>query len=229
MDRFIQTFALGAFALLVSCAAPPGGIDPVVGGELSDGASETALEGTGGGPRTFVEALGLDRMGRNNTPVLATQPAPPPGVLVPFGEVAIACGLRAGELGQEMERVSGYRLYDTAPGAGQARTLYLTGFDDGCARQVSGTLALFGDVGTHEFLRYGPQSGVSYSATDTAYEEIKGRFCGVASGQPCGDRLDRLSRSTTFITIYQRFGGGGPRLELLLHDRQVVARSVENR
>ena len=75
------------------------------------------------------------------------------GVFVDYGAVVAVCGLNARDLGTKVETVSGYTLYDAGGDPAVARTHYLTGFADGCARQFTAAMALFGDVGTHEFVR----------------------------------------------------------------------------
>ena len=174
-------------------------------------------------PVGFFDALGL-----NPTPATATVPQIAPGTVLPYGELATVCGLRARNLGRAVESVAGYTIYDSDPGNAAARTHFVTGFDDGCARQFSAALVLFGDVGTHEFLRYSPtHSGVPYSQTDLAYEAIKAQFCRVSSRQPCGNRLESLGRNTAFMTIYPRFGGSGGWFEVLLHGGNVAATGFE--
>jgi hypothetical protein len=150
--------------------------------------------------------------------------AVPAGTLVPYGELIPACGLSTRNRGREVEAASGYRVYDTDPTSIAPRTHYVTGFSDGCARQFTAALALFGDIGTHEIVRYGTaDGGLEYTQTDNAYEEIKASFCGARAGQPCGTRIDRLARRTTFLTIYERFGTNPVWADVLLHDGEVVA------
>lgn len=152
------------------------------------------------------------------------QPAPTDGALLPYGEIALVCGTDDDSLGTAIATQSGYVIRDTDPTSIAPRTQYITGFPDGCARQFTGALALFGDVGTHEVFRYEPSNAeIPYSATDIAYEEIKGRICGAAQGQPCGGALDRLGRRTTFVSIYETFGTNPSWADILIHDGTVVA------
>ncbi|KMK66104.1 hypothetical protein [Puniceibacterium sp. IMCC21224] len=151
-----------------------------------------------------------------------------PGVTLPFGEIARICALPERALGTLVERYPergrGYALYDSKPGNNAAHNWYLTGFDDGCARQFTAALAMFGAPEMHEQLRYGlPSASVPYSPTDTAYEQVKSRVCGARTGQPCGRKIGALSKDTAFVSVYERFGGSSGWNDLLLHDGDVVA------
>jgi len=147
-----------------------------------------------------------------------------PGTVLPGGQIATVCGLPEPALGAPIGAASGYAIRDTVPNTVEPRTHFLTGFPDGCARQFTAALALFGDVGTHEVVRYlASNAEVPYSATDTAYEQIKADVCGVPAGQPCGSRLDRLARRTVFVTVYQNFGTNPSWANILIHDGVVVA------
>ena len=150
-----------------------------------------------------------------------------PGTVLASGQIATVCGLTESALGTPIGAASGYAVRDTVPNTVAPRTHYLTGFPDGCARQFTGALALFGDVGTHEVVRYlASNAQVPYSATDTAYEQIKAEVCGVPVGQPCGRQLDRLARRTVFVTVYQNFGTNPSWANILIHDGAVVAMDV---
>lgn len=117
-------------------------------------------------------------------------------------------------------------IYDTAPGSLAPRTHYIGGFADGCMLQVTAALMTFGGADVHEALRYDPSNPAAYSVTDTAYEAIKGRVCGVRPRAPCpSDRIDRLIERTAFVTIYPRFGGTAGRVELLLDEGEMVAQA----
>ena len=154
---------------------------------------------------------------------IETVAVPPSGVLS-YGDIARVCGLSARNLGRELDSKSGYTVYDTVPSTTSQRTHFITGFSDGCARQFTAALVFFGDIGTHEIVRYGAaDGGLEYTETDNAYEQIKADFCGVRAGQPCGSRLERLAQRTTFLTLYQRFGSNPVWADILLHDGQVVA------
>ena len=146
---------------------------------------------------------------------------------LPFGEVVRVCGLSRRERGTEVDRTksgSGFKLYDTNPASTQPRTQFITGFKDGCARQFTASLALFGSAEVHEATRYNPLNTNPYSETDTAYERIKNRICRVRDGQPCPDaRAGRLDRDTAFVSVYRGFGDTGLWLEMFLHKGELVA------
>jgi hypothetical protein len=150
------------------------------------------------------------------------------GTLLPYGVVKPICGLNKGQMGKVVakypDRRPTYKVYDSDPGNTGAHTFYVTGFEDGCARQFTASLAMFGSVAMHESLRYGlPAKVQPYSVTDKAYEKVKARVCGVPRKTPCGKRVDRLADDTVFLSIYERFGGNSQWENLLLHAGEVVA------
>lgn len=156
----------------------------------------------------------------------------PPGARLPYGEIATACNLSKSDLGKRVaqypEKRPRHVLYDTDPGNTAPHTFYLTGFADGCARQFTASLALFGSVGMHEQLRYGlPAQVQPYSDTDKAYEKVKSRVCGVPRKKPCGSKLNRLEDNTVFLSVYESFGDIDRWSNLLLHAGQVVARDIK--
>ncbi len=150
-----------------------------------------------------------------------------PAGALPFGQIAVVCGVPPRRLGTEVARSDGsgtYRLYDSDPRSTQIRPQFLTGFDDGCARQFNAALALFGTSAIHEATRYNPQNTSPYSDTDEAYERVKRRLCGVGRGKACpAGRADRMARASAFVSAYRGFGGGGDWLEMFLHDGDVAA------
>ena len=151
------------------------------------------------------------------------------GAVLPYGEVKRICGVRKGQMGkvvaQYPERRPIHKVYDSDPGNTGPHTFYVTGFDDGCARQFTASLAMFGSVEMHERLRYGlPAKVQPYSATDDAYESIKSRVCRVPRKTPCGARVGRLSDDTVFLSIYERFGDNSEWKNLLLHAGEMVAK-----
>ncbi len=157
-----------------------------------------------------------------------------PGVTLPYGQIARLCGVSARKLGREVakypERGRGYTLYDSAPGSTSPHSFFLTGFDDGCARQFTAALALFGSPETHEQLRYSPAGEtIPTSETDIAYEKVKSRICRVRRGKPCGSRMSQLAKNTVFVSIYDRFGGVARWKNLLLHDGEVVALDIKSK
>ena len=204
----IRAVILSILAMgLCGCADPMAQLDRL---------SET--DGTGG--------AGIGFIGSGNAPA---KPDVTAAETMAFGEIGRNCTVSARDMGKELETASGYRVYDTAPGTKAPRTLYITGFDDDCARQVTGVLTLFGDVGTHEFTRY-TETGLDlpYTLTDEAYEVIKGAFCRVGRTEPCGKRLDRLARNTSFVTVYEDFTSRSRWLDILLHRGEVVASDIGN-
>ncbi|MGJ8602849.1 MAG: hypothetical protein ACSHXH_01905 [Marivita sp.] len=153
------------------------------------------------------------------------------GTVLPYGTLARVCDVPVRELGQRVDRYpesrSVYTLYDTEPGSTAPHTFYVTGFDDGCARQFTAAMALFGSPETHERLRYGLPSKVQpYSATDAAYEKVKATVCRVGRGAPCGSSMSRLARDTVFVSVYERFGSNPIWKTILLHDGAVVETDI---
>ena len=139
-------------------------------------------------------------------------------------EVAVVCGIGARSLGTVVGQASGYTIYDSNSAIVAPRPHYVTGFSDGCARQFQAALILFGDVGTHEVIRYSEGTeDLPFTATDTAYEDIKRRVCRVGTGQPCGQALDRLAVDTTFLTVYETFGTNAEWAEVLLSGGELIA------
>ncbi|WP_121633375.1 hypothetical protein [Tropicibacter alexandrii] len=150
------------------------------------------------------------------------------GTRLPFGEVARLCDVPARQLGKRAggypERGAQYMLYDSAPGETGPRSYYLTGFKDGCARQFTAALVLFGSPESYEQIHYGPAGKAQPKAqTDAAYELVKSRVCRVGKGKPCGSAMSRLSRDTVFVSVYERFDSNPRWKNILLHDGAVVA------
>jgi len=157
----------------------------------------------------------------------------PAGTMLPYGRVARICGLAKRDLGKEIaqypEKSPFHRIYDSDPGNTSPHSFFITGFDDGCARQFTASLALFGPVAMHEQLRYGLPSDVQpYSDTDKAYEKLKSRVCGVPRQKPCGSKVSKLDRNTVFVSIYERFGSNPNWSNLLLHKGKVLAQDRKN-
>lgn len=157
-----------------------------------------------------------------------------PGVTLPFGELARLCGTPERALGQAVARYPengrGYTLFDSDPGSNAQHSWFVTGFDDGCARQFTAALALFGGPEDYELIRYGPAGQtMPVSTTDAAYETLKSSVCGVRKGQPCGRRLSRMTGDTVFVSIYPNFGGSGQWKNLLLHDGSVLAADIKQK
>lgn len=182
--------------------------------------ADPAPAASGGGG--FLAGLLGGGGGGGNAPAALSEVGP--NEAVPFGTMARLCGVDVGRLATAIETHQRYRLYDTAPGQTSPRNWYVTGFDDGCARQFTAALALFGSVETHESLRYGAASGdLPMTATDAAYKDVKSRVCRVGRNAPCGARLGRLDRTSVFVTVYERFGGTARWMNAFLHDGDVAA------
>ncbi len=166
-----------------------------------------------------------------NAPDAAQVPA---GTLLPYGQIARMCDGNPKAMGKEVarypERSPQYRLYDTAPRSSATRSFLLTGFPDGCARQFTAALALFGGAEMHETLRYGlPAKTQPYSDTDRAYEAIKSQVCRVGKNKPCGAKMSKLSRDTVFLSVYERFGDNARWADILLHDGALVAQDMKSK
>ncbi len=201
--------------LLAAC-----GGGPLAGTDLFGAAvtSTAPLDGneSGEGPLGFAAA--------------AERAASGPVASLPFGEVAKVCGMSEREMGTEVARSpgkTGFTLYDTDPSSITPRPQFLTGFRDGCARQITASLALFGTAQVHETTRYNPLNTTGYSATDAAYEEVKNRVCGVGNGEFCPERrAAKMERNAVFLSVYRDFGGAGQWMELFLHNRRLVAHAT---
>jgi len=153
------------------------------------------------------------------------------GSVLPFGTVARVCEAKSALKGKPIETAGagrGYAIHDSNPGSAAPRTFYVTGFSDGCPRQFTAALALFGAPEMHEQLRYGrPSDAYPYSTTDKAYEKVKASVCNVAQGKPCGSKINRLEDDTVFISTYEKFSTNGRWADLLLHKGTVVAAAIK--
>lgn len=154
------------------------------------------------------------------------------GTVLPFGEIARVCEAKPRDMGTVVARAArkgiGYAMYDSAPDTATPRTFYVTGFEDRCPRQFTAALALFGEPVLHEQLRYGlPARDIPYSATDKAYEDVKAQVCRVGRKKPCGLRITRLEKTTTFVSVYENFGENARWSDLLLHDGKVLATALK--
>jgi hypothetical protein len=155
-----------------------------------------------------------------------------PGTMLPYGVVGVICDMPKGAMGRKIaqypDTAPRHVLYDSAPDTATPRSFYLTGLTDGCARQFTAALAMFGTVRMHEKLRYGlPAEVQPYSDTDKAYETLKVRICGVDRRDPCGERVSRLEADTVFLSIYEHFGDNARWSNLLLHGGVVLAQDLK--
>lgn len=156
----------------------------------------------------------------------------PLGAVLPYGAIARVCDANPKQLGTRIDKApargNGFTLYDSNPQSTVARTFYVTGFSDGCPRQFTAALAMFGAPSMHEQLRYGqPSEAYPYSDTDKAYEKIKSQICRVGKRKPCGSAISRLERDTVFISTYEHFGNNARWSDILLHDGQVMAAAIK--
>ena len=200
--------------------------DPGLTGDGSPTIAESAAPSPRRSPFDFLRAARVE-----NTPTNATGPDAArvaPGEAVPFGSLATNCDVTRRELGRRVTRQSGFEIWDTDPASTVPRTHYITGFSDNCARQFSGALVIFGDVGTHEIVRYSEVNiDLPWSDVDNAYEDIKRQVCRVNRRQPCGDRLEQLGAQTAFVTVYETFGSAPEWFDILLYDGTVRAAALE--
>jgi len=155
--------------------------------------------------------------------------AAPDGAIA-FGTVERACHVKRAGLGKRVDQApSGFALYDSAPGSETARPFFITGFSDGCPRQLTAALAMFGTPQLHEQLRYGlPADDFPYSDTDEAYEKVKRRICGVARGKPCGSLVSKIDNTTVFVSAYEKTEDNARWTDLLLHDGAVMAVALKS-
>jgi hypothetical protein len=154
------------------------------------------------------------------------------GQSVPYGDVGVLCGVPEADLGTAVgnypEKGRGYTLYDSAPDSTAPHSFYISGFRDRCVRQVTGALVMFGAPSMHEQLHYGmPTESRMSSITDEAYETLKRRVCHVPRGEPCGAKIDRMDKSTVFVTVYENFGSNPRWAELLLHEGELLAQGID--
>jgi hypothetical protein len=236
---------LTGFALLAGCADPLAGIPRFDPAEVQEGSRSLMAPGDSStgpeadGDKTTAEAekdkkpggiLGI--FGADDRP--ETGAAAPESALpevtydetVPYGTVARACAARGRPLGRKVATAEarGYRLYDSAPRSEGLRTFYITGFPDGCPRQITAVNALFGTPSMYESLHYGPAGAhLGKGKTDAAYESLKRRVCGSGKGRPCGSAMGEMDRTTFFLTYYPRMGATPRWAELLIHRGEVLA------
>jgi hypothetical protein len=172
--------------------------------------------------------FGFLRAGPRTAPELTDVPF---GTPLPFGRIARVCDAPRSGLGTTVARFPEdapvYRLIDSAPGNLAPHAFFVTGFSDGCPRQLTAALVMFGSAGMHEQLRYGAAAADHpYSATDEAYEKIKSQVCNVRRNRPCGARIDRMDRAAVFLSVYENYGDSPRWADILLHDGAVLAADI---
>lgn len=203
-------------------ASAGGGDAPLELASLPDTATEPEQERGG-----FFARLTGGSTGRNND---SGMPEVDYGAQIPYGEIARSCASKRQRLGRKVETsAAGYKVFDTNPGATGLRTFYITGFGDGCPRQVTASHVLLGAPSFYEQLHYGPAGQhLAFGETDKAYEKVKGRVCGARRGKPCGSNMRKLERSTFFINTYARPKDNTVWSEMLIHDGEVMATSMKS-
>jgi hypothetical protein len=178
--------------------------------------------------RTEIEETEVAALTDPDTPTESMPPKAETIVLPGFGEMLPVCGLPRRAMGQQVARYpengrTRYAVYDTVPGQAEPRLMYVTGFEDGCPRQIWAALAMFGNFGLHEQVRYLlPERSKPFSETDKAYEILKAEQCGVERREPCGRALRKLQREGVFLSLYERLGRGGW-ANMLIYDGSVIA------
>lgn len=228
-------FALLGLAVLAGCGDPMGGVarlSDVAPATQNDAVQAALLEADkpaqplfGGLFAGFGQGGGAEKAAPAEKRPARTGPDAQqvkPGDKVPFGQIATACGVKKRDMGQKLGKTGGFTLWDTAPGSTAQRAHYVTGFRDGCPRQFTAALAMFGDPLAHEKTRYKSVKS-SYSNVDQGYEAIKAKVCRVSHGKPCGANMTRLTRNTAIISAYEVFGSTVTWSDILLHDKGVVA------
>lgn len=219
-------------------AAPRGGLLGFLGRRAEAGKADTptaapVLEAAAPAPLPEARTKPASKKARAPRPGAPDARKIPLGVTLPYGQLARVCGVPKRKLGKKVdsypERGSKYTLYDSAPGASGAHSFFLTGFDDGCARQFTAALVIFGSPESYEQIHYGPSGETQpVSETDKAYEKVKSKVCRVRKGKPCGTRMKQLARTTVFVSVYERFGSNPRWKNILLHDGEVVAMDIKS-
>lgn len=202
-------------ATVQSASLSPAASDPAPQARVSNRNRGGLLGGGHSGRRTGPDTLDV-----------------PVGAVLPYGTIARVCDANRREMGTKIDKASargnGFTLYDSNPISTGARTFYITGFSDGCPRQFTAAMAMFGAPSMYEQLRYGkPSEDQPYSDTDKAYEKVKSQVCRVGKRKPCGKAIGRLERDTVFVSTYEHFGENARWADMLLHDGQVMAAAIK--
>ncbi|PTQ70794.1 hypothetical protein [Celeribacter persicus] len=165
-------------------------------------------------------------------PQAAEGPVPTvkPGEVLPFGEVGVACEVKS--MGRKVDQFPRegrpiWQLYDSDPESTAPRSQFITGFSDGCVRQVTAALVMFGEAALHEVLRYSGDTDRDWTKADKTYETIKRQTCGVGRGERCPEgKIGALERQVAFVSVYPEYGAEEDWLELLLHDGTLVSEEM---
>lgn len=137
-----------------------------------------------------------------------------------------ACDLSRSQRGRRIASRAGFTLYDSFPHSTAPRPFYVTGFRDGCARQITAALVMFGEAGVYQTGQLYARRGRRSDGFDRAFESLKSRICRVGRGQACGGAQQaRFDRAVAMLTAYPRFESSPGGTNILLHDRKVVALS----
>lgn len=132
------------------------------------------------------------------------------------------CGDAARGLARPTDNASGFRLHDVAPNSVNARAVQISGFADGCAREVKGAVVLFGQPALYELTRSAARQNY-VGPTDAAYDALKARVCGGAALCPA------LQQRAVFVTAHDKAGDDRRWLQVLLADGAVLASEVKTR
>lgn len=156
-----------------------------------------------------------------------------PNVLLPFGQIGSACGIRGKALGKEVDkfpaRGKGYKLYDTDPATTGPRTHYITGFKDGCPRRFTASLALLDSPVLHEqLLSAEGDKGQHATSADIAFQKVRAKVCRTGRGKACPEKhIAKMEKNMAFVTTYERFGGAARWTEILLHNGTIKANALQ--
>lgn len=171
--------------------------------------------------------------GSGAAPAGMTRSTVQPGEVVAFGTVGVACEAKPAAQAKLIDKFpregrAVWKLYDTDVSSTQARTQFITGFDDNCPRQITASLVMFGSAALHEVHRYSKaRKKAPWSLADKKYEVIKSKTCGVGKGVNCpAQNLPKLESHMAFVSVYETFGGTGAWLELLVSDGKLISDEV---
>ncbi len=146
-----------------------------------------------------------------------------PAALVPSDLSAaprVLCGPEARSPGKTTAEAAGFRLHDPAPGSVSPRAVRITGFADGCAREITGAVVLFGRPALYELTR-GAQRKQASGPTDIAYDALKSKVCGGPA--TCAAVQDRA----VFVTAHGKAGEDTRWVQMLLADGALLASEVK--